>query len=120
MKKITKLDDYQPVEIMKDTFESRDMVLRGVVEKTNELVDFANSHQEEHEGLLDAIKTVYAPETRAERFSSGDGTSQPKNSKADKVADIIRDYAHDYRSVSLDEDNFRVMLQDFLKEIETL
>ena len=114
MKKIKRL------KLSKKAYVKNSELLPQLYAKQCELIDFANKHQEEHEGLLDAIKTVYAPETRAERFSSGDGTSQPKNSKADKVADIIRDYAHDYRSVSLDEDNFRVMLQDFLKEIETL
>jgi len=42
---------------------------------------------------------------------------QSEKTRAEKIADKVRDYAHDYRNLSLDEDNFRVMLQDFLAEI---
>ena len=116
--------------------------------KINELVDFANKHQEEHEGLLDAIKTVYAPEIEGKIFSSGRGTDQPKETKeckhefdlnispycklcgiefaskykpkADKIAELIKDYAHDYRDMELDEPHFGAMLKEFLEAIETL
>ena len=40
-------------------------------------------------------------------------SNQPKETKVDKIAEVIKDYAHDYRDMELEEEHLRVMLQDF-------
>ena len=78
MKKIKRL------KLSKKDYVKNSELLPQLYAKQCELIDFANKHQEEHEGLLDAIKTVYAPEIEGKIFSSGSGTDQPEETKAGK------------------------------------
>ena len=79
MKKIKRL------KLSKKAYVKNSELLPQLYAKQCELIDFANKHQEEHEGLLDAIKTVYAPEIEGKIFSSGRGTDQPEETKAEKI-----------------------------------
>ena len=102
-------------------------------DKINELADAFNSHQEEHDknhyAIIDkpeetdieqdqeehdkCLGDVYE-EAHKEMFGQPKEVSEKSGQmKTEKIAEIIKDYAHDYRDIALDEEHLRVMLQDF-------